>query len=269
MNVQNISKFGRSFSVLRIPYSFKLLIQELQTMNVQMRIITDENVDQMLSLSYSNNINELLQNTVSQDHETLTDFHFKRSIMQIRNSVKDRLTRENETRPELNNVENNESEPSEPSEGSIPYAPGSPAYETTSNTTNSEDNQTNTQSSPPFAPDTNTDVNMNMNTEMDLANTPILIKRPIQNDAQLDGPRTPSFSPPGDEREEKKTILEVEEEKKEPEKGKGASGEGNEDSENNSSSGSTSSSESKKIIITSEGEGDNNTTSNETRKINL
>jgi len=63
MNIENISKFGRSFSILRIPYSFKLLLQELQVMNVQMRIITDENVDQLLSMSYSNNICELLNDT--------------------------------------------------------------------------------------------------------------------------------------------------------------------------------------------------------------
>jgi len=62
VNIENISKFGRSFSLVRIPYSFKLLIHELQTMNIQMRIITDENVDQMLSLSYSNNIDKLLNN---------------------------------------------------------------------------------------------------------------------------------------------------------------------------------------------------------------
>ena len=30
-------------------------------MNVQMRIITEENVDQLLSMSYSNNINKLLK----------------------------------------------------------------------------------------------------------------------------------------------------------------------------------------------------------------
>ena len=60
MNMKNLTKFGRSFSLLRIPYSFKLLIQELQVMNIQMRIITDENVDQLLSMSYSNNINKLL-----------------------------------------------------------------------------------------------------------------------------------------------------------------------------------------------------------------
>ena len=61
MKIKNISKFGRSFSLVRIPYSFKLLIHELQTMNIQMRIITDENVDQLTSMSYSNNINKLLK----------------------------------------------------------------------------------------------------------------------------------------------------------------------------------------------------------------
>ena len=60
-NIKNLSKFGRSFSILRVPYSLKLLIQELQVMNVQMRIITDENVDQLLSMTYSDNINKLLQ----------------------------------------------------------------------------------------------------------------------------------------------------------------------------------------------------------------
>ena len=60
MNIKNLSKFGRSFSLLRIPYSFKLLIQELQVMNIQMRIITEDNVDQLMSMSYSNNIAKLL-----------------------------------------------------------------------------------------------------------------------------------------------------------------------------------------------------------------
>jgi hypothetical protein len=64
MNIQNISRFGRSFSILRVPYAFKLLVQELQIMNVQMRIITDDNVDQLLSMSYSDNINKLLHNDI-------------------------------------------------------------------------------------------------------------------------------------------------------------------------------------------------------------
>ena len=64
MNIQNISRFGRSFSILRVPYAFKLLVQELQIMNVQMRIITDENVDQLLSMSYSDNIKKLMHNDI-------------------------------------------------------------------------------------------------------------------------------------------------------------------------------------------------------------
>jgi DNA-directed RNA polymerase II subunit RPB2 len=51
-NIQFQTRFGRSFSIVRIPYSFKLLIQELQAMNVQMRIITDDNVDQLVNLGY-------------------------------------------------------------------------------------------------------------------------------------------------------------------------------------------------------------------------
>ena len=60
MKIETISKHGRSFSVIRIPYTFKLLMQELQTMNVQMRIITDKNIDQLSSMSFSNNISKLL-----------------------------------------------------------------------------------------------------------------------------------------------------------------------------------------------------------------
>jgi DNA-directed RNA polymerase II subunit RPB2 len=60
MNIKTLTRFGRSFSLLKIPYSFKLLIQELMVMNVQMRLITDDNIDQMLNMSYSTNINKLL-----------------------------------------------------------------------------------------------------------------------------------------------------------------------------------------------------------------
>jgi DNA-directed RNA polymerase II subunit RPB2 len=60
-NIMNLSRFGRSFSILKIPYSFKLLMQELQVMNVQMRIITEDNVDQLLSMSYSDNIHKLMK----------------------------------------------------------------------------------------------------------------------------------------------------------------------------------------------------------------
>jgi DNA-directed RNA polymerase II subunit RPB2 len=69
LNISNVSKFGRSFSILRIPYALKLLIQELQVMNIQMRLITDDNVDQLMSMSYSKNIMELTKNV-----DVLKDF---------------------------------------------------------------------------------------------------------------------------------------------------------------------------------------------------
>ena len=56
-----ISKFGRSFSLVRVPFALKLLIQELQVMNIQMRIITEDNIDQLTNLSFqSRNIDKLL-----------------------------------------------------------------------------------------------------------------------------------------------------------------------------------------------------------------
>jgi DNA-directed RNA polymerase II subunit RPB2 len=59
LKIQTLSKFGRSFSIVRVPYAFKLLMQELTTMNVQMRIITEANIDQMTHLSFSDNIQKL------------------------------------------------------------------------------------------------------------------------------------------------------------------------------------------------------------------
>ena len=47
-NIQSIAyatKFGKSFSIVQVPYALKLLIQELATLNIQMRIITSDNID--------------------------------------------------------------------------------------------------------------------------------------------------------------------------------------------------------------------------------
>jgi len=59
MHVENITKYGRSFSLVSAPYSFKLLIQELQAMNVCMRIITEDNIEQMENLMFSDNTKKL------------------------------------------------------------------------------------------------------------------------------------------------------------------------------------------------------------------
>jgi DNA-directed RNA polymerase II subunit RPB2 len=63
MNIENITQFGRNFSLLKVPYSFKLLLQELQTMNIQMRLITEDNIEQLENMSFSKNIDKLLHQT--------------------------------------------------------------------------------------------------------------------------------------------------------------------------------------------------------------
>ena len=60
--IKHVTQYGRDFSILNVPYSFKLFIQELQTMNVQMRIITDKNIEQLESLMFSKNTQKLIGN---------------------------------------------------------------------------------------------------------------------------------------------------------------------------------------------------------------
>jgi DNA-directed RNA polymerase II subunit RPB2 len=280
MNVQNISKFGRSFSLVRIPYSFKLLIQELQTMNIQMRIITDENVDQMLSLSYSNNIDKLLNNSgangviVSQeeDYENSNN-NLKMNIVKLKSQIKntltipvknDELSKMETTINEIDSEEQKEKEEKElpyipidikpmdsTSEESVPYAPGSPAYK---GSTNSDEYQPG--SSSPYVPD------------IDSETSPVLIKRPQQESTTgFNNPRTPSDSPstsvsmsvspslpmsapmPAHAPEEKKTILEVEEKKEETPGEESSQGNNESNNDNTNTSSSSSSNETKKIII--------------------
>ena len=66
LNIQTVSKYGREFSIIRVPYSFKLLMQELLTMNVQLRIITENNIDQMTNMSFSDNIKKLTGGDITQ-----------------------------------------------------------------------------------------------------------------------------------------------------------------------------------------------------------
>jgi DNA-directed RNA polymerase II subunit RPB2 len=67
--LNNMSRFGRSFSIVSVPYSFKLLLQELQALNIQLRIITDANINQLESLSYSNNIGKLTYDAIKSPKE--------------------------------------------------------------------------------------------------------------------------------------------------------------------------------------------------------
>jgi DNA-directed RNA polymerase II subunit RPB2 len=118
-SIMNISRFGRSFSILKVPYAFKLLIQELQVMNVQMRIITEENVDQLLSMSYSDNINKLLKS------DKPTGELIRETIRDTQRTLDVKLKNQpyiDET-PVIPEPAYNVDTPSSP-----PYAPYSPAY---------------------------------------------------------------------------------------------------------------------------------------------
>ena len=55
-----ITKYGKEFSVVKIPYCFKLLIHELTAINVQMRLITADNIDQ-LTLTGNTNLSEIMK----------------------------------------------------------------------------------------------------------------------------------------------------------------------------------------------------------------
>ena len=59
LNVVNINRHGREFSIIRVPYAFKLLLQELQSMNVQMRIITEDNINQLFNMVKSNELKNI------------------------------------------------------------------------------------------------------------------------------------------------------------------------------------------------------------------
>ena len=61
MHIENITRFGRNFSIVCVPYTFKLLLQELQTANIQMRLITEDNIEHLENLSFSKNISKLTQ----------------------------------------------------------------------------------------------------------------------------------------------------------------------------------------------------------------
>ena len=73
MNIINVSKYGRDFSVVKVPYAFKLLMQELQAMNCQMRVITEDNVDQLMSLTEGDDIKLLGFNNLEEVAEKTKD----------------------------------------------------------------------------------------------------------------------------------------------------------------------------------------------------
>ena len=142
-SIMNLSRFGRSFSVLRVPYAFKLLMQELQIMNVQMHIITEDNVDQLLSMSFSNNINKLMKND---DDAAVV-------IKEINQNIEKRLKEVSRAPPNIPEpVVEIETPPTAPVSSPIMIPPAAPQPESGSSTPYNPN--TPTPSSTPYNPNT-------------------------------------------------------------------------------------------------------------------
>jgi DNA-directed RNA polymerase II subunit RPB2 len=134
MNIESVTQFGRNFSTVDVPYAFKLLLQELQTINVQMRLITEDNIDQIENMTYSNNIN-LLTHDPNATPESI--------IKSIRTALRDRTTSNAYDIPDsykptdadydnildtVNSFNNDTTDAPYVPDFSPPYAPNSPAY---------------------------------------------------------------------------------------------------------------------------------------------
>lgn len=132
MRIENITRYGRSFSVICIPYSLKLLIQELQTMNIQMRIITEDNIEQLENMLYSKNIDKLLskettaKGLIQEIRQTLSSKEFGKNIIQTPQKIGEEEPVVKLPEYDANSVEY---APYSPYVGEeITYAEGSPAF---------------------------------------------------------------------------------------------------------------------------------------------
>ena len=71
MNVEHVTKYGRTFSIVKVPYVFKLLMQELQAINIKMSIITEDNINQFDNLNFSKNISLLTHEDAIEPFEVI------------------------------------------------------------------------------------------------------------------------------------------------------------------------------------------------------
>ena len=97
-----ITKYGKEFSIVEIPYSFKLLMQELTSMNVQMRLITADNIEQLTKEGdrriYERDLQSLEVNSPTEDI-------FERAKKENQIKLERKSERENENENENGNRE--------------------------------------------------------------------------------------------------------------------------------------------------------------------
>ena len=85
MAVQQISRFGRDFSIISAPYSFKLMIQELQGLNVRLSIITEDNISHIENMGFSKNLDKLMHMKGASPQMVIDDVNNKMNNKQVQN----------------------------------------------------------------------------------------------------------------------------------------------------------------------------------------
>ena len=84
LNMTEITRFGRSFSIVCVPYAFKLFLQEMGAMNIHLRIITEDNISQLENLKENVNIN--VNDVVGEILSKLTEINEKIKTTNIESS---------------------------------------------------------------------------------------------------------------------------------------------------------------------------------------
>ena len=116
LEVRQMTKYGRSFSIIEIPYAMKLLIQELQAIQVQMHIITEDNIQQISNMDFSHNMKLHLDNDMNNLKLSIANIQkaFKRSkkdVLKQGNNVEELLQKQedkNKQKVEIEAEEKNE-----------------------------------------------------------------------------------------------------------------------------------------------------------------
>ena len=94
-----LSKYGKQFSIVEIPYSFKLLMQELSAMNVQMRLITSDNINIMEKKSVIK-LSEIMKKTANRQKLSEEE---RKQLFEKKQKTREEVPNEEELEQVMNN----------------------------------------------------------------------------------------------------------------------------------------------------------------------
>ena len=120
--IHQITKYGRSFSIVQIPYSLKLLIQEMQAMNIRISLITEDNIDQITNMAGSKNIELLLKSKTQKGESILKKIVDKTRPKTTKTNYNIKEKEKYQSTPEFSPP----TTPEEPPPGYVPSSPEGP-----------------------------------------------------------------------------------------------------------------------------------------------